>query len=247
MPDAAPRTSIPCVTAKQMRAITRRAVEEYGGHERQMREHAGWHCAQLARGQFLDGDVRDRTVLVVSGPGRNGRDGLAAARHLHNWGASVWVATTAPPRAHDDGAARQIEQLRRMDVPVEPVGATADLPAGADLLIDALVGTGPDGMDDEERADRIHQIIWQGAPVLSLDVPSGLDATTGVPSQNTVHADATLTLALPKCGLDAPAARSAVGDLFLADIGIPPALYEALDLNGTVDGLFSAQDRIRIR
>jgi len=247
MSDAVPHTSIPCVTAEQMRTIARRAVEEYGGHARPMMGHAGWHCAQLARERFLEGDVRGRTVLVVSGSGWNGGGGCAAARHLHNWGASVWVATAAPPQAHDDGAAQQVEQLRRMDVPVEQVAPTEDLPAGADLLIDALVGAGPDGMGDEERADRIHQIIWQGAPVLSLDVPSGLDATTGLPSQNTVHADATLALALPKCGLNAPAARSAVGDLFLADIGIPPALYEDLNLKGEVEGLFAEQDRIRLR
>lgn len=221
MREAAPRTSIPCVTADQVQALYRRAVEEYGGHALQMAEHAGRHLAQVAREQFLDGDGRGHAVLVVGGPGRNGSYGFAAARHLHNWGASVWVATTAPPHRHDDGPARQLEQLRRMDVPIEPVVPTDELP-GADLVIDALVGPGPDGLGDDERADRIHQIIWQSAPVLSLEVPSGLDATTGVPSQKTVHADATLALALPTCGLDAPAARSAVGDLFLADIGIPP-------------------------
>jgi len=86
-----------------------------------------------------------------------------------------------------------------------------------------------------------------GAPTLSLDVPSGLDATTGVPSETTVHADATLTLALPKCGLDAPAAESAVGDLYLGDIGIPPSLYAHADVAGDVTGLFAQQDLIRLR
>jgi NAD(P)H-hydrate epimerase len=136
--------------------------------------------------------------------------------------------------------------LRRLDCPVAPAAPDDDLPA-ADLLLDALVGYGLDGPPDEDLAALIHRAIWHGAPALSLDVPSGLDATTGVPSQTTVHAEATLTLALPKCGLDAPAAQSAVGDLYLADIGIPPSLYDALDLRDDVTGLFGERDLLRLR
>jgi NAD(P)H-hydrate epimerase len=133
-----------------------------------------------------------------------------------------------------------------MGVPITQMDADGDLPE-ADLLLDALMGYGLDGDLRDDMAGRIHQVIWHGAPALSLDVPSGLNATTGVPSDQTVHAEATLTLALPKCGLDAPAAQSAVGDLYLADIGIPPSLYDHLDVSGDVRSLFSRQDIIQLR
>ena len=246
MPNAVSSPSPPCVTADQMRTVDRIATNDYGVSLLQMMENAGRHLAHLAREQFLDGDVRRRSVLVVCGRGGNGGGGLAAARCLACWGADVWVSTLTAPADYTGVPARQLSLLRHMEVPVERIASSDDLPDG-DLMIDALVGYGLEGEPRDELAACIRQIIWHGAPTLSLDVPSGLDATTGVPSDTTVHADATLTLALPKCGLEAPVAASAVGDLYLADIGIPPSLYDALDLNGTLDGLFARQDLIQLR
>lgn len=246
MPSASSSVSAPCVTADQMREVDRLATEEYRLHLLQMMENAGRHFAALARDEFLEGDVRDHTVLVVCGSGGNGGGGLAAARRLHNWGATVWVCTSKAPDDYVGVPAHQMALLRRMDVPVEPVGTDIHLP-DADLILDALMGYGFDGDLRDPMDQFIHQVIWHGAPAVSLDVPSGLNATTGVPSTNTVHAEATLTLALPKCGLEAPAAQSAVGDLYLADIGIPPALYDDLELGGDVTDLFAQTDRVRLR
>ena len=244
--DASPRRlSVPCVTADQMREVDRVATEEYRLHLLQMMENAGRHFAHLAQ-TVLDGPLREQTVLVLCGRGGNGGGGLVAARRLAGWGAAVRVAAAAPPDDYAGVPAHQLALLRRMDCPVEEADPDEALPE-ADLLLDALVGYGLDGELEGEMADLVQQVIWHEAPALSLDVPSGLDATTGVPSQTTVHAEATLTLALPKCGLDAPAARSAVGDLYLADIGIPPSLYDELDLSGDLTGLFAEQDLLRLR
>jgi len=240
------RPSVPCVTAEQMREVDRVATEEYGLRLLQMMETAGRHLAHLARERFLDGTAQGRTVLVLCGTGGNGGGGLVAARRLHGWGASVTVGTTKPPDAYRGGPAHQMSLLQELDLPLAQVDLEADLPE-ADLLLDALIGYGLDGPPRGDVADLIHRVIWHDAPALSLDVPSGLDATTGVPSQTTVHADATLTLALPKCGLDAPAAQSAVGDLYLADVGIPPSLYDQLDLSGDATGLFAEQDLLQLR
>ena len=229
-----------------MRTVDRIATNDYGVSLLQMMENAGRHLAHLAREQFLDGDVRRRSVLVVCGRGGNGGGGLAAARCLACWGADVWVSTLTAPADYTGVPARQLTMLRRMEVPVERIAPSDDLPDG-DLMIDALVGYGLEGEPRDELAAFIRQIIWHGVPTLSLDVPSGLDATTGVPSDTTVHADATLTLALPKCGLEAPVAASAVGDLYLADIGIPPTVYEGLNLKGEIEALFAEQDRLRLR
>ncbi len=243
-PASLPET-VPCVTAAQMQDVDRLATEKYRLHVLQRMENAGRHFAALARDEFLGGDVRNHTVLVVCGSGGNGGGGLVAARHLHNWGATVWVYTVNAP-GNDGVPAHQVALLRRMEVPVEPVGSEINLP-GADLILDALMGYGFDGALRDPMGEFIHSVLWHGAPALSLDVPSGLNPTTGVPSTNTVHAEATLALGLPKCGLEAPAAESAVGDLYLADIGMPPALYDDLDLNDDVTDLFAQTDRVRLR
>ena len=237
--------SIPCVTADQMQEIDRIATQEYRLHLLQMMENAGRHFAHLARDVGVDGTLRDHTVLVLCGRGGNGGGGLVAARRLAAWGASVRVVTAAPPDDYTGLPAHHLALLRRMDCPVEYADPDAALP-DADLLLDALIVYGLDGELDDEMAALIQRVIWHGAPVLSLDVPSGLDATTGVPSQTTVHAEATVTLALPKCGLEAPAAQSAVGDLYLADVGIPPFLYDELDLSGDATGLFAERDLVAL-
>jgi len=238
--------AIPCVTADQMQEVDRIATEQFRLHLLQMMENAGRHFAHLAREIGVDGPLRDRTVLVLCGRGGNGGGGLVAARRLAAWGASVQVLTTVPPDDYTGLPAHHLALLRRMDCPVEAADPDGPLPE-ADLLLDALIGYGLDGALDDETADLIERVIWHAAPVLSLDVPSGLDATTGVPRRTTVHAEATLTLALPKCGLDAPAAQSAVGDLYLADIGIPPFLYDKLDLSGDATGLFAERDLVPLR
>jgi NAD(P)H-hydrate epimerase len=241
------RRSVPCVTADQMRKVDRVATQEYRLHLLQMMENAGRHFAHLARERFLGESLQDQTVLVLCGDGGNGGGGLVAARRLIGWGATVKVVTPAPPDDFTGIPAHHMALIRRLDCPVGRAPAADEFPA-ADLLLDALIGYGLDGPLDDEVSTLIHRAIWHGAPALSLDVPSGLNATTGVPSRTTVHAEATLTLALPKCGLDAPAAQSAVGDLYLADIGIPPSLYDdALDLSDDVRGLFGKQDLLRLR
>lgn len=241
-----PMSPVPCVTAEQMRTVDRLATEEYRLHLLQMMENAGRHLAHLARERFLNGELGGETVLVLCGGGGNGGGGLVAARRLHSWGANVRVGTAISPGDYTGVPAHQMALLRRLDLSVRQIGPEDDLPE-ADLLLDALIGYGLEGDPRDDMADLIYQVLWHGAPVLSLDVPSGLDATTGVPSETTVHAEATLTLALPKCGLDAPAAQSAVGDLYLGDIGIPPALYDDLDLGADLTGLFAQQDLLRLR
>jgi NAD(P)H-hydrate epimerase len=228
-----------------MREVDRIATEEYRLHLLQMMENAGRHFAHLTR-TVLDGDLREQTMLVLCGRGGNGGGGLVAARRLAGWGAPVRVVTTAPPDDYSGVPGHQLALLRRMGCSVEQADPGSSLPE-ADLLLDALIGYGLDGELDDKMATLIERVIWHEAPALSLDVPSGLDATTGVPRRTTVHAEATVTLALPKCGLDAPAAQSAVGDLYLADIGIPPSLYDDLDLGGDVTGLFAEQDLVLLR
>jgi NAD(P)H-hydrate epimerase len=112
------------------------------------------------------------------------------------------------------------------------------------MIIDALLGFGLSGPPSGAAARLIAAANAHRAPVLAVDLPSGLDATTGIPYDPCIRADATLTLALPKTGLLDPAARTVVGELAVADIGIPPAVYARVGISlGT---LFTERSIVRV-
>jgi NAD(P)H-hydrate epimerase len=170
---------------------------------------------------------------VLAGVGGNGGGGLVAARHLANRGVAVSAVPSGRESTMADMTAHQLDIVRRMELPV------IDAPVDADLVIDALVGYSLRG-DPRPPTDRlIDWIVDQPAPVLSLDTPSGLDVTSGHSGSPCVHATATMTLALPKVGL--MRAPETVGELYLADISVPPHAFARIGVQ--VGDLF-AHDRI---
>ncbi len=242
---SASRVPVPFITADQMREVDRAMVEEYGILLIQMMENAGRNLAHLARRRFLDGNPTGRKVLVLAGTGGNGGGGLVCARRLHSWGAEVQIFTTAPAAEFQGTPETQIGILERMAVPITPGFGGADLPM-ADLIIDAIIGYGLQGAPTGASARLIQAANAHGAPILSLDVPSGIDATTGAVHNPAVLATATLTLALPKTGLRAPAAAGHIGELYLADIGVPPELYAGPTLGLETGLVFSREEIIRL-
>jgi len=132
-----------------------------------------------------------------------------------------------------------------MGVPLHPPRANAAL-LPADLIIDTLLGYSLEGAPRGGPAQLISEANEHDAPVLSLDLPSGVEATAGTVHTPTIRADATLTLALPKEGLRAPEAVPYVGELYLGDIGVPPVLYSSPSLGLKVGYLFAAADIIRL-
>ena len=237
---------IPYVSSDQMREVDQLMVEEYGIKLTQMMENAGRHLAHLARRRFLDGDPRGRRVLVLAGTGGNGGGGLVCARRLHGWGADVHVWASASASRFAEVPRHQLTILERMDVAVEIEGDVVRLPP-ADLIIDALIGYSLKGAPRGAAAALVLGANGHDAPVLALDIPSGIDGTTGEVHDPAIKAAATLTLALPKLGLRAPGAREHVGELYLADIGVPPALYAAPTLGLTVGPIFAEDDIVRLR
>jgi NAD(P)H-hydrate epimerase len=107
-----------------------------------------------------------------------------------------------------------------------------------DLVIDAMIGYGLAGNPRGTIADWIILVNDAVRPVLALDTPSGLNTTTGIPGNPCIRATATMTLALPKIGLQKLQAQPFIGDLYLADIGVPPELYAAPSLGFAVGPLF---------
>ncbi|MFW6068762.1 MAG: NAD(P)H-hydrate epimerase [Chloroflexota bacterium] len=229
-----------------MREVDRAMIDDYGIELVQMMENAGRAVAHLARVRFLHGDPGSKRVLVLAGSGGNGGGALVSARHLHNAGAAVQVITTREPDAFTDVPRRQLDILHRMGLPIYESAETNDVGA-AELIIDGLIGYSLRGAPRGVAADLIHWANDQAAPILALDTPSGLDTTTGTIHVPTIQATATLTLALPKEGLRAPGAESHSGELYLADISVPPGLYARPPLNLNVAPLFAKSDIVRLR
>jgi NAD(P)H-hydrate epimerase len=221
---AAPRVREPLLwlSVPQMREVDRIMIDEIGISLLQMMENAGRNLAGLAR-NYLGGDARGRRVHVLAGPGGNGGGGLVAARHLHSAGAHVAVSMGRQSDDASSAVRTQIAPLRRIGVDIS-VGVPP--PSAPDLVLDALLGYSQVG-DPREEIARL--IAWSaGHRVLALDTPSGLELDTATVRRPCVRAVATLTLALPKEGLRAAEAAEVVGDLFLADISVPPEVYAQL-------------------
>jgi len=237
-------TGITSVSIDQMREVDRLMVEEAGISLLQMMENAGRCLATHARG-MLGGDARGRQVVVLAGRGGNGGGGLAAARRLCGWGAGVTVVLAQPDEDMRGVARQQLAILEWIGIPVDQAAdGTSNLFTGADLVIDALIGYSLRGAPTGEVATLIRAANASSRPILALDLPSGLDGDSGEALDPTVRATETLTLALPKRGLLASAARPFVGQLHLADISVPEKIYRRLGL--TVGPIFAESDIIPI-
>jgi NAD(P)H-hydrate epimerase len=230
--------TIPALTTEQMAEVDRLMIEEYGITLIQMMENAGQVLAEQARRML--GELSGRRVIVLCGKGNNGGGGMVAARHLSNRGAKVSVKLTGDPAGMKEIPAHQWDILQVMAL------TQADDPdlARADLIVDAMIGYGLSGDPRGLVAEWIRRANAAGAPILALDAPSGLDTTSGTAGDPCIRATATLTLALPKTGLLTPGARPLVGQLLLADISVPPALYSRLGLE--VGPIFAEDSIIKL-
>jgi len=236
---------MPYLTGEEMREVDRAMIADYRIEVIQMMENAGFVLALLARDRFLDGDPVGRNVLVLCGSGNNGGGGLVAARRLHAWGANVRVFTARPPETFLGVPEHQLDILQRLEVPCTHAGEPTVL-GEYDVVLDAIIGYGLNGPPREEAAHLIELCNELAQPVLSLDVPSGIDVTSGEAPGAAVRATATLTLALPKIGLVRDGAEPFVGELYLGDIGVPPELYRGHGLAYDVAPLFARAPYLRI-
>ena len=239
---------VPSLSTAQMVEVDRLMIEKYRIELIQMMENAGRNLAHLSRTRFLGGDPSDKSVIVAAGSGGNGGGALVCARRLANWGADVWVVLTRPSEAYSGVTAHQLDVLQRMNVPVAQAEemSAIDAGSGADLIVDGIIGYSLSGAPRGSAALLIHWANEQPAPILALDTPSGLETTSGTAFDPTVRATATLTLALPKSGLREAEAEAFTGELYLADISVPPALYADPSVGLVVGRLFAESDIIRL-
>jgi hydroxyethylthiazole kinase-like uncharacterized protein yjeF len=222
------------LTAADVAALDAAAVAA-GVDVVQLMEVAGF---QVARGAWLRLGERPGRIVVAAGHGNNGGDGLAAARHLDAWGCEVVCLVVTDDESRVRGAAAtQLAALRGIGVSVTAIIDMNEVHArikGADLAIDALLGTGlrdaPRGPD----AEAIEALNAGAAAVLAIDVPSGLDATTGAAPGVCVRAALTVTLTAMKAGLWTPRGREQAGDILVGDIGMPSAAWRGAGLERPV-------------
>lgn len=205
------------VTVAQMREIDRVAVDETGPNLLQMMENAGRSLAELTL-RRLERPAARSTVVVLAGTGGNGGGGIASARHLASRVDDVILCVTDVGRLSP--AARVQLAIFRHTAGREVLPAALE-GTRPDLVVDAVLGYGLSGAP---RGPARELVEWAGnadVPVLSLDVPSGIDSDTATSPGVVVRPVGTLTLALPKKGL----LNAATGDLWLADLGIPAEAF----------------------
>ncbi len=241
--------NLPFVAADQLRDIQRSAREDFHLDVLQMTENAGRAGATLALA-MLGGKARGQRIIVLAGGGSMGASGLCAVRHLANWGFTVEPLFGEITEEMAPITRRQAEILRASGMHQHSEqnsseDALREHMHHADLIIDALVGYGLAGPPTGIAAAAAELAVESGRPILSLDVPTGVDATTGQVYAPAIRAVTTLLLDLPKRGMLEPACRNCVGELYLADIGVPSAVHERAGFRS--NGIFSEGPIIRIR
>jgi hydroxyethylthiazole kinase-like uncharacterized protein yjeF len=212
------------LTAEEMAEFDRAAIEDFGIDEIILMENAGVAVANAAR-RSLDGKMEGRKICCLVGKGNNGGDGIVAARHLNNWGARVKVVLGGERIELREIPAKQLSIVEKLGIPVGGPDADFD---GADLLVDALFGYNLKGNPREPTAALIRRANSSKIKILAVDIPSGLDATTGDPGDPCIMARTTVTLGLPKTGFLSPKAKRHLGSVYLADISFPEVLYTRL-------------------
>ena len=215
------------ITAAQMKAIDRTAIEKYGVPASLLMENAGTAVAEEIFKTMKRGNV-----LVSAGYGNNGGDGFVIARLLLKKGFGVSVLLAGRPRPFSNETGNNFKAL--LDAGCAP-RAVYDIAStekafvgltGYELIVDALFGIGIKGPLDRFYVALIEKINSSGAKIIAVDLPSGLDADEGTPCPSAVRASKTVTFGLPKAGFKNEASEPYTGEIIVADIGIPSAAVD---------------------
>lgn len=222
------------LTAEQMRTVDRMAIEEIGIPSMVLMENAALGVVEaIAEPLAATRRAEVRRVAIFCGPGNNGGDGLAIARQLDGRGYSCAVFLVLRGAEPRGDAGLQLAILERLGLEIVRLGPETDLApaiaaaAAADLIVDALFGTGLERPLEGHYAALVEALDALAVPRLAVDLPSGLDASRAAPIGPHLRADLTVTFAAPKIAHVFAPASAAVGELVIADLGFSSALVEA--------------------
>jgi len=212
-------------TAAEMRAVETRAIDELGIPGIVLMERAGL----AASSELLRRHPDAAAATILCGAGNNGGDGFVVARHLHAAGLAVEVFLTGAASRLSADSRTNFDIAARLRIPIHERIAPARLRRGvrrADLVVDALLGTGFSGRPRPGAEALIDAVSAAAGPVVSLDVPSGVDSSTGCVLGAAVEADLTVSFHACKVGLVVAPGRFHAGTVTVAEIGIPPQIEE---------------------
>lgn len=214
--------------ANQMRNVDRRTIERFGVPSIVLMENAALAVVDAIADHYPDAD----RVAILCGLGQNGGDGFAVARHLENRRVVPVLIVVGDRAAIKDDARTNLTVCERLGIPIYDLRTSDDVEtalahvADADLVVDAIFGTGLNRPPSGVHADVIRAIAELRIPVLAIDLPSGANASSGEPFEPCLQAEVTVTFAAPKvCHVFEPAAIYC-GEVIVADISIPEIAIE---------------------
>ncbi len=221
------RTLQPVVTAAQMAEIDTRAIAEVGLPGIVLMERAGQKVVEVAVARF--GSLSQKRVVIFCGKGNNGGDGYVIARVLARLNACVTVVLLASPAELKGDAKTNYAILKNLNVTIMQLPQWEKKSASLqyDLVVDAVLGTGVKGPLKSKVRRAAEQIAAIKAPVLAVDLPTGMNADTGEIYQACVEADVTVTMGEIKRGLLFSPAREMAGRVYVADIGFPRSFRDS--------------------
>jgi NAD(P)H-hydrate epimerase len=233
---------IPLTTA-QLIKVDHLMVEKYGITVPRMMECAGLRLAELTK-YFAP---KPSHITIVAGKGHNGGDGFVAARHLANWGYQITILLCTEAHNYQNMPREQLNICQNLGLKIIDFDSNI-IPQHIQqsaFILDCLLGFGLSGHPRDKIKTFINMLNTSSKPILALDCPSGLDTTTGTIYTPCIKAKATLTLAMTKTGFRNPQAKPYLGQLFLGDIGVPPMLYQQLNL--AIKPLFQSYPILEIK
>ena len=225
----------PLLDAPQMRAVDRWAIEQRGIPSLDLMECAGQGVARAVEELAPDGPV-----VVMCGKGNNGGDGFVVARLLREASRAVTVVCIAPGEELSPDARANLERLPGAPPLALSDSAASEAIAHAHVIVDALLGTGFSGVAHGAVAEAIAAIEAAPGIVLSVDMPSGVDASTGVVAGPAIKAAKTVTFHAAKPGLWIHPGKGHAGEVDTIDIGIPRGAPEASDIGLVHDDVLEA-------
>ncbi len=212
------------LTCQQIRRIDQLAVEQYAMPSIILMENAGANASRIIENHYSN--LKGKVVAICCGPGNNGGDGFVVARHLHNAGYVIKIILSCPIEKLRGDGLTNYNIVKRMELPVLSIDDVDDVLSESVLVIDALLGTGFTGQVHSPIDYLINKINDSAKPIVSIDIPSGLDCYAGSPSKTTVKADLTVTFVDVKDAFLTVESEPYIGKIEVAGIGIPKELIE---------------------
>jgi len=222
------------LSKKEIAKVDDLAINKYNIQIEKLMENAGRNMARFVS------KFNPKKIIIIYGKGNNGGDGLVCARHLSIQGFNVKIIPAIDKKELNKTTKKELEILNKINIKNSNIKELDNLKSG-DIIIDSLIGYNINRDPKNKFAElieRSNKVKKNGVKIISFDIPSGIDASTSKKYNPYIKADYTLTLAMPKKGLQK------LKNVFLVNIGIPNKIYK--DLNINIKNYFKKHDIIKI-